>query len=219
MSVHIKDSALPAKACVIWLHGLGADASDMMGLADQLPLSGIELRHVFIDAPVRPVTINGGMPMPAWYDIVGVKLTDREDREGIIESEQIINEVIQSQMKQGFKSQEIFLAGFSQGGAMALYTALNQKEPLAGVIALSAYLPLRSAIEIKQNKALPFFVAGGRFDPIVLPEWTSASVDWLDAQGFQQFSFHQYDMEHSVCLEEANDIASWLKQHLPGETA
>lgn len=219
MSVHIKDSALAAKACVIWLHGLGADARDMMGLADQLPLSGIELRHVFIDAPIRPVTINGGMAMPAWYDIVGVKLTDREDRQGIIQSEQIIQEVIKSQMNDGFQSQEIFLAGFSQGGAMALYTALGMDEPLAGVIALSAYLPLRSSLVLRQNKKVPFFIAGGRFDPIVLPEWSASSVEWLEAQGFNHFSFHQYDMEHSVCMEEAKDIADWLKQHLPGEAS
>jgi len=217
LSVYIKESELPEKACVIWLHGLGADASDMVGLAEQLPLGHIGLRHVFIDAPVRPVTLNGGMPMPAWYDISGMKLTDREDSVGIRQSQQVITDVIKTQMKEGFQSTDIFLAGFSQGGAMALYTALELKEPLAGVIALSAYIPLRQSIQVTQPRSTPLFMAGGRFDPIVLPEWTRASAEWLEEQGFNKLSWHEYDMEHSVCMEEIKDIASWLKQHLVGE--
>ncbi|QBR83187.1 carboxylesterase [Legionella israelensis] len=217
MSLYIKDTATSTEACVIWLHGLGADASDMAGLAEQLPLSDLALRHVFVDAPVRPVTLNGGMPMQAWYDIIGMKLTDREDKEGIKDSETHISSIVQGQIEQGFSSRQIFLAGFSQGGAMALYTSLQMAEPLAGVIALSAYLPLLSDIDVQQPSQLPLFMASGKFDPLVLPVWTRASVDWLESKGFTNISWHQYDMEHSVCMEEIKDIAVWLRQRVTKE--
>ena len=145
-----------------------------------------------------------------------MELTDREDSEGIKQSEQIVKQVIQNQMKEGFQSQDIYLAGFSQGGALALYTALEMNEPVAGVIALSAYLPLRLTIQSKQPSQLPFFIAGGRFDPVVRPEWTHATAEWLKEHGFHKLSWHQYDMEHSVCMEEINDIAVWLRQQLEG---
>lgn len=215
--MYVKETEPSPKACVIWLHGLGADASDMAGLAQQLPLSGVGIRHVFADAPVRSVTLNGGMPMRAWYDILGMKLTDREDKEGIEDSEARISQIVQEQIKEGFSSRQIFLAGFSQGGAMALFTALQMAEPLAGVIALSAYLPLLPSVRIQQPTQLPLFIAGGKFDPLVLPLWTRATADWLQSRGFAQLSWHQYDMEHSVCMEEIEDMASWLKQQVEAQ--
>lgn len=212
----MKEPQQPAQACVIWMHGLGADASDMMGLSDQLLINDIPIRHVFLDAPMRPVTLNGGMMMPAWYDIVGMELNDREDKPGIEDSERNINQVIESQLTDGFTAEQIFLAGFSQGGAMALHTALNTSIPLAGVIALSAYIPLASDTKPKLEKSTPFFMAGGQFDPLVIPKWTQQSKEWLIANGYEHIAFHQYPMEHSVCLEEIRDLSMWLKMQVKG---
>ena len=199
-----------AEACVIWMHGLGASADDMAGLASQLPLK-VPMRHVALNAPIRPVTLNQHMPMPAWYDIVGMKLTDREDRAGILESEQIILKAIEQQVAEGFTHAQIFLAGFSQGGAMALFTSLHAMPTLGGVIALSAYLPLASTCEVKLNSKTPVFIGSGRFDPMVLPAWTAQSVTWLKQKGFEHITVHDYPMEHSVCIEEIRDIAVWLE--------
>jgi phospholipase/carboxylesterase len=210
LSVYIKESKQPAQACVIWMHGLGADASDMAGLAEQLTVKDVDLRHVFIDAPLRSVTLNGGAVMPAWYDIVGLNLTDRSDRLGIEQSEDIIRKVMDAQLIAGFKYNQIFLAGFSQGGAMALHTALNTSARLAGVIALSAYLPLGTQSHVKLNTETPFFIASGQFDPLVLPTWTKQSEEWLSINGYGQLAVHQYPMEHSICYEEIKDMSLWL---------
>jgi phospholipase/carboxylesterase len=209
LNVYVKEPDQQAQACVIWMHGLGADAKDMAGLAAQLPVTA-PIRHVFIDAPVRPVTLNNRMPMRAWYDIVGMKLTDREDREGIIASEAMIREVMDGQCAEGFDSNQIFLAGFSQGGAMALYTGLQLVKPLGGIIALSAYLPLASVCKLSLDNQTPIFAAGGLYDPIVLPDWTKDSVTLLKHKGYQQLTWHEYPMEHAICLEEVNDLARWL---------
>ena len=214
MNVYMKDSQQQAQACVLWMHGLGADANDMMGVADQLPLM-LPVRHVFIDAPVRPVTLNNHMPMRAWYDIVGLKLTDREDREGLMRSEDMIRQIIDNQLADGFKLNQIFLAGFSQGGAMALFTGLRSSAPLAGVITLSGYLPLSSECEqALANGSTPVFMAAGQFDPIVLPAWTKQSFDWLQSRGFQHVAWHEYPMEHSICAQEIRDLAGWLTMQI-----
>lgn len=217
MSIYVKDPEQTAQACVIWMHGLGADAQDMVGLATELPLT-VPVRHVFLDAPVRPVTLNNNMLMRAWYDISGMSLTDREDSVGIKESEQMILEVIGAQIEAGFSSKQIFLAGFSQGGAMALYTGLHSSMPLAGLIVLSAYLPLLSACQISQDKQTPIFAAGGSYDPIVLPIWTHMSIDYLRQHGFAQIAQHDYPMEHSICNEEIVDLANWLNQQVSAVT-
>ncbi len=205
----MKDPKQPAQACVIWMHGLGADAQDMAGLADQLSVE-VPIRHVFIDAPVRPVTLNNRMPMRAWYDIVGMKLTDREDREGIVQSEGLIREVIDTEIASGFAPERIFLAGFSQGGAMALYTGLQSTRPIAGIIALSAYLPLASECKIVMDKKTPLFAACGQFDPLVLPDWTKQGVTGLRERGFDRIEFHEYPMEHAICMDEVRDLSQWL---------
>lgn len=212
----MKEPQQKAQACVIWMHGLGADASDMAGLADQLIVDDVAIRHVFIDAPMRPVTLNGGMVMPAWYDIVGMELVDREDKQGIEQSEMLIREVMDSQLNQGVEYSQIFLAGFSQGGAMALHTALNTATRLGGVIALSAYLPLAAACRPKLDKHTAFFIASGQFDQVVLPLWNKQSKDWLVAQGYEQIDYHQYPMEHSICYEEIKDVSRWLSAQVRG---
>ncbi len=209
LNVYMKEPQEKAQACVIWMHGLGADAQDMAGLADALPLA-IAVRHVFMDAPIRPVTLNNNMPMRAWYDITGLTLTDREDREGILQAEEIIRAVFESQLADGFLPEQIFLAGFSQGGAMALYTGLHTKTKLAGIIALSAYLPLAAECKLEMDKNTPIFIAGGEYDPIVSPLWTKQGAEWLRAQGCQQISLHEYPMEHAICTEEVRDLAQWL---------
>lgn len=212
----MKEPLEKAQACVIWMHGLGADASDMMGLADQLTIQDVALRHVFLDAPARPVTLNGGMVMPAWYDIYGLELVNKEDKDGIEESESLIRKVIDAQFNYGFKHHQIFLAGFSQGGAMALHTALHMAGRLGGIIALSAYLPLAKHSKPQLDKNTPIFMGGGQFDPLVLPKWTQHSKDWLLDKGYMDVSFHQYPMEHSICFEEIKDLSLWLNKQVQG---
>lgn len=216
MNVYTKDPQQDAQACIIWMHGLGADASDMAGLAEQLVIEDVAFRHVFIDAPVRNVTLNNNMAMRAWYDITGLELTDREDKEGVLASMEIIHKVINTQIKAGFSAKQIFLAGFSQGGAMALYTALNNSLPLAGVITLSAYLPLAAESKADLPRATPMFIASGLYDPIVLPAWTHLSTQWLASAGYEQITFSSYPMEHSICAAEINDLSRWLITQVKG---
>lgn len=216
MSVYLKESQEKAQACVIWLHGLGADASDMMGLADQLMIDDVAIRHVFIDAPSRPVTLNGGMVMPAWYDIIGMRLLDRQDKLGIEQSATTIRQVMDTQLDDGFLPSQIYLAGFSQGGAMALHTALHTETRLGGVIALSAYLPLAEYTQPVLDKETPFFMGSGQFDPLVLPEWTKQSKEWLLAKGYERIEAQQYPMEHSICFEEIKELSLWLSQQVKG---
>lgn len=200
-------------ACVIWLHGLGADGGDMAGLAQELVLRE-SVHHVFMDAPVRPVTLNNHLPMRAWYDILGMNLTDREDKVGIMQSEAEMLAVIAEQKHAGFSSQQIFLAGFSQGGAMALHTGLRLAEPIGGIVGLSTYLPLAAECTPNLARSTPIFIAGGKFDPIVQPAWTRLTVDWLRGQQFEQLTYSEYAMEHAVCREELNDLSAWFNEHL-----
>lgn len=217
LNVFINESQAQTQACVIWMHGLGADASDMMSLVDQLTIEDVAIRHVFINAPQRPVTLNGGMVMPAWYDIIGVKLIDREDKEGIEQSELLIRKVIDEQLNDGFTHNQIFLAGFSQGGAMALHTALHTPARLGGVVALSAYLPLAAQTRANLDKSTPFFMGAGQFDPLVLPQWTESSKDWLLKKGYEHISYYKYSMEHSICFEEIKDLSLWFRHKIRGE--
>ncbi|MGL5741822.1 MAG: alpha/beta hydrolase [Legionella sp.] len=217
MNVFINESQTQAQACVIWMHGLGSDASDMMGLVDQLTLSDVEVRHVFINAPSRPVTLNAGMVMPAWYDILGMEFVDREDKQGIEESELIIRKVMDEQLNDGFAYHQLFLAGFSQGGAMALHTALHTTARLGGVIALSSYLPMAAHNRTKLDKVTPFFMGAGQFDPLVKPQWTEMTKDWLINKGYENISYYTYPMEHSVCFEEIKDLSLWFRHKIQGE--
>lgn len=216
MSVYIKEAESNANACVIWMHGLGSEAADMAGLAEQLMVKDIGVRHVFLDAPMRPVTINGNMVMRAWYDILAIELTSKVDVDGVKQSEAFIRKVIASQLHDGFLPEQIVLAGFSQGGAMALHTALQYEQRLGGVVALSAYLPLASGSQAILDKATPFFLGFGQLDNLVLPQWTEASKTWLQTQGYQKVVSHGYPMEHSICFKEIQDLSSWLTEQLQG---
>jgi phospholipase/carboxylesterase len=202
-----------ARACIIWMHGLGAGADDMAGLAKQLPLT-MPVRHVSLSAPMRPVTLNQGMRMPAWYDITGMSLTDREDKVGILDSEKNILEAVDAQIAAGFAPERIFLAGFSQGGAMALFTALQSKLALGGVMALSAYLPMADVCQANLAKNTPMFIASGRLDEVVLPQWTAKTVRWLRDAAFDTLTIRDYPMAHSVCFEEVQDMAVWLEAQM-----
>ena len=217
LNLYIKESAQPAKGCIIWMHGLGADAADMAGLAEQSVLAQLPLEHVFIEAPVRAITINGGMSMRAWYDIVSVDLHAREDRESIIQSQQQILAVINQQITKGFLANQIYLAGFSQGGAMALYTALHMTTSLAGVICLSGYLPLREQCLPTLLVDTPLFIGYGQYDPVVWPIWTQATINYLEEQHYKTISSHVYQMAHSICNEEINDLANWINRHIEKE--
>ncbi|MGC1182557.1 alpha/beta hydrolase [Legionella sp.] len=212
----MKESRAPAQACVIWMHGLGADASDMLNLSDQLSMGDVALRHVFINAPMRQVTLNNGMLMSAWYDITGFEVSDRQDKSGIEQSELIIRKVMDEQLNDGFTYEQIFLAGFSQGAAMALHTALQTTARLGGIIALSGYLPLADHRRPKLDKETPIFIGAGQFDQLVLPKWVEMTKAWLLNNGYVQLSTHQYPMEHSVCMEEIKELSYWLSHQVFG---
>lgn len=212
-----QDPTEQAQASIIWMHGLGADSSDMMGLARELKMGSLPVRHVFLDAPLRRVTLNAGMVMPAWYDIIGLTLESREDKEGISQSMDTVRAAFDAELNAGFKPSQIYLAGFSQGGAVALYTALHLDKTLGGVISLSAYLPLSAAIKPCLDPKTPFFIAHGRLDPVVMPKWSLASKEWLLANGYSNINAYEYAMEHSVCHEELRDLSLWLTQKIQGE--
>lgn len=214
LNVRVKESKTKAQWCMIWMHGLGADGNDMAMLQSQMAIEDLAIRHVFVDAPIRPVTINNHYPMPAWYDILGADLQSREDEQGIRASSDAIEVIIEEQVRQGFNKERIFLAGFSQGGAMALTIALNNPAQLAGVISLSAYLPMArqlAAEDLQNKKNMPIFMAAGSHDPVVQVQWSRASHQFLVQQGFVGVAWHEYPMEHQVCLDEMNDLASWLR--------
>lgn len=208
MNVFIHENLLNPKFCIIWLHGLGSDGNDMLGLAKQLPIE-YAVKHVCLNAPVRPITCNQNMPMRAWYDITGVKLTDREDKQGILASDQEILKIIANEQANGFESEKIFLAGFSQGGAMALFSGINYSKKLAGIISLSSYLPLVSECKVKDTQ-LPIFMASGNFDTVVYPNWTIQSLNWLQNNGIKDIELHEYPIAHAVSIAEIKDIANWI---------
>jgi phospholipase/carboxylesterase len=198
---------------IVWLHGLGADGHDFMPIVPELLRARWPaLRFVFPHAPVRPVTLNGGMRMRAWYDIRDLDLQSRADESGVRESMAQVEALIAREGERGVPPSRVVLAGFSQGGAIALATALRREAPLAGVLALSTYLPLgaSSAAEATvAGKRTPVFMAHGTQDPVVRPEWGAASRDALVALGVP-VQWHTYPMPHSVCAEEVADIATWL---------
>jgi phospholipase/carboxylesterase len=216
-SIVIDTAADPAWA-VIWLHGLGADGSDFPPVVPELGLpadSGV--RFVFPHAPYRAVTCNGGYEMRAWYDIISLEPHSRRiDTAGLRESCAAVRQLIARENERGIPCSRIFLAGFSQGGAVAYHTALTHGEALAGVIALSTYIPDAETLagELQPaNRALPVFAAHGRFDGVVSPALGAAARDFLLAQGYAPV-WHEYPMEHSLCWEEVQDIGTWLAGRL-----
>lgn len=207
----MKDTPSVPDICIIWMHGLGADGSDMAQLASQLTTPALATRHIFLDAPIRSVHINQGMPMRAWYNIFDLALTNREDRKGLVESQAAITEMIDAQCQEGeLTPSRIFLAGFSQGGAMALFTGLQTERSLGGIIALSSYLPLSGECQPMASKTIPIFFGYGRHDPLVLPLWSQMTLDWLTTAGYSNLTRYDYPMEHQVCTEELADLSRWL---------
>lgn len=195
--------------CVIWMHGLGADAQNMLNVAKELRLS-VPVKHIALQAPLKPVTCYQGAVVPAWYDIVGLRFEDREDESGIMASQAKIQEVIAMQLSEGFVSRQIILAGFSQGGAMALVAGLMASESLGGILSLSGYLPLATRLSWAQSRHVPIFIAYGHQDDVVLPSWTQKGVDWLKEKEFDFIEVKSYDMAHTICFNEIKDIAAWL---------
>jgi phospholipase/carboxylesterase len=199
-------------AAVIWLHGLGADGHDFEPVVPELRLPASKpVRFIFPNAPQRPVTINMGMRMPAWYDILQMG-GGPEDESGIRESQASLEKLIAAQQQKGIPARKIVLAGFSQGGAIVLQTALRHAERLAGVMALSTYLPLQGKLE-KERKAmnndLPIFMAHGSYDPMIPMVRAQHSRDALLALGYP-VEWREYPMPHSVCPQEIADIAQFL---------
>ena len=211
-SVTIETGPNPTVA-IIWMHGLGADGHDFEPLVPELLADGMPaLRFVFPHAPVRPVTLNNGYKMRAWYDIIGIDRRSAEDFTGIQASADAVTAVIRAENARGIASSRIVLAGFSQGGAMALHLATRFPEKLAGVIALSCYLPLAKQFASERssaNLATPIFMAHGSQDPVVPFALGDESRRVLEGTGYR-VEWHAYPMPHALCAEEVADLKTWL---------
>jgi phospholipase/carboxylesterase len=202
---------------IIWMHGLGADGHDFEPIVPELVRSGERaLRFVFPNAPVRPVTLNGGYPMRAWYDIIGLERGTAQDEVGIRGSYATIEWLIHRENERGIPSNRIVLAGFSQGGAMALFSGTRYSEKLAGIMGLSCYMLLDStfaAERVPANQSTPIFLGHGTQDPVVSITLGESTRRLLEGAGYP-VEWHQYTMPHSVCPQEVADIAAWLRRVL-----
>ncbi|MCB5190338.1 alpha/beta fold hydrolase [Methylobacillus arboreus] len=204
----------PIHNSVIWLHGLGADGYDFAPVVRELALP--HTRFILPHAPVLPVTVNQGYEMRAWYDIYSFEPGSRQDADGIHATQQQIEALIAHEIERGISSQHIMLVGFSQGGAIALHTALRHQAPLAGALALSTYLPLADSLPTGRhaaNQATPIFMAHGTQDNIIPLSRHHASAQVLQGLGYA-LELHEYPMPHSVCIEEIDDIRRFMQQHL-----
>jgi phospholipase/carboxylesterase len=223
MKKHESDAAVvlepdvPATAAVIWLHGLGADGYDFVPIVPELDLKpGHSIRFVFPHAPMRAVTINNGMKMRAWYDILSLSRMDKQDDAGIKDSERIVHGFIQRELDAGVPADRIIIAGFSQGGAITLHTALRYPKTLGGVLALSTYLPLADKLAgeaCAANRATPILMCHGEFDPVLPYALGENSCEILRAEGYE-VDWRSYPMQHQVCGEEIELIGQWLSQRL-----
>ena len=207
----------PATACIIWLQGLGADGHDFAALIPQLDIvDTLGVRVVLPHAPQRAVTINGGMHMPAWYDIQSTDFGHEQDSAGIEASAGQLRALIQREVDSGMPAGRIILAGFSQGGAIVLHTGLRYPQPLAGILALSTYLPLADSLAAQAsaaNRSVPIMMAHGMQDPVVPVMLALQSRDRLAELGYT-VDWHSYAMQHAVCPQEVGDIRAWLSQRL-----
>lgn len=202
---------------IIWLHGLGAGSNDFPPV---IPLLGLEseraIRFIFPQAPNRPITINGGMSMPAWYDIKGMEIDDKEDLDGIRQSQNTLEQLINEQVKQGIPTENIIIAGFSQGGAVVYHTGIRSDYKLAGIMALSTYLPFATQAQTEHkdiNKDIAILACHGMQDPMVPIHLGKTSVDVLTALGFT-VTWKTYQMEHSVSPTQLTDIGQWINETL-----
>lgn len=204
-------------AAVIWMHGLGADGNDFVPIVGELELpEDCGIRFIFPHAPTRPVTINGGAVMRAWYDVVGTDLTNRGDERGIRDSQMHIERLIAREKVRGIAASKLVLAGFSQGGVIALQAGLRHPERLAGIMALSTYLAMPQLLAAEAhaaNRDVPIFMAHGTGDPMIRLDWAEASRRALQAHGYT-LEWHTYPMQHAVCIEEVRDIGAWLARVL-----
>jgi phospholipase/carboxylesterase len=211
-SIELATGADP-DAAVVWLHGLGADGNDFVPVVEAMRLPpSLAVRFVFPHAPVRPVTINAGMAMRAWYDIDAADLSERADIAGVRASQGQLEALVARERARGVAARRIVLAGFSQGGAIALYTGLRHAERLAGIVALSTYLVRPDDLSGEAsaaNRDVPIFMAHGTLDPVVRPEWGEASRRALVAAGYD-VAWHTYPMPHAVVWEEIEAIAGFL---------
>ena len=213
----ILQPSLTPTASVLWLHGLGADGHDFLPIVPELQLpETLSVRFVFPHAPHRPITLNNGYVMRGWYDIKALALQAEEDEAGIRASELQVRRLIQAEIENGIPAKRIVLAGFSQGGAIALQVALRYPQQLAGVMPLSTYLPLRKFLAAEASTAnanLPILMCHGTEDTVVPLQLGEHSRDLLLQQGYA-VDFRYYDMPHSVCADEIKDISTWLMQVL-----
>jgi phospholipase/carboxylesterase len=216
-TIEVQTGAKP-DAAIIWLHGLGADGHDFEPIVPELVRRGERAwRFVFPNAPVRPVTLNGGMAMRAWFDIKGLDRLAEEDVAGFRDSDAHVRELIANEGARGIAENRIVLAGFSQGGAVSLYTATRLTQGLAGVMALSCYLPLQGTFARERapaNDATPIFMAHGQADPVLPMALGAQSREFLKASGYT-VEWHEYPMAHSVCNAEVADIREYLLRVLP----
>ncbi|MDF7799180.1 dienelactone hydrolase family protein [Pontiellaceae bacterium B1224] len=205
------------KLTIIWMHGLGADGHDFAPIVPQLEKQlSAPVKFIFPHAPVRPVTLNGGMPMPAWYDIKSIGTTRDVSMDDMEESRNQITAFIDAEQANGMRADQILLVGFSQGAAVAFHTGLRHTEPLAGIIALSGYIPVPSddgSDYPGENKSMPILIGHGTHDQVVPPVLADLAKEHLEELGFA-YCFKTYPMEHSVCPEEINDIATFINQQL-----
>ncbi len=209
--------AVPATASVIWLHGLGADGHDFVPVVPELRLPAEPaVRFIFPHAPVRPVTLNMGMRMRAWYDIRTLTAEGRADEEGIRASVALAGRYVAAERAAGVAAKRIVLAGFSQGGAIALHAGLRHPETLAGIIGLSTYLPLQATLADERapaNRATPILMCHGIYDPVLPLQLGAMACDWLRGEGYA-VEWREYPMQHQVCLPEINDVSAWLRARL-----
>ncbi len=211
------DPPSSATACVLWMHGLGADGNDFVPVVPELGLPrNHSVRFVFPNAPSMPVTINGGYVMPAWYDIASAEIDKRADEAGVRKSQAAITELIADQRAKGIASERIVLAGFSQGGVIALQTGLRHSEKLGGIIALSTYLACVESVGTEAspaNRDIPMFMAHGSMDPVIPVTLAKLSKARLETHGYK-IEWHEYGMPHSVCAEEIEAIGAFLTRAL-----
>lgn len=214
-SIEIETTETPT-ATVIWLHGLGADGNDFVPIVPELKLpDDLGIRFIFPNAPHQPVSCNGGYVMRSWYDIYSLNNFDREDKIGLTQSQQTVEQLIQNEINRGINPDRIILMGFSQGGAVVLHTGLRYSQRLAGIGALSTYLPLRDDVSKEKHSAntdVPIFMAHGLHDTVVRYEFGEKSSKHLQQLGYS-VNWFSYPMEHNVCAEEINDISAWI-QHV-----
>lgn len=214
-TIEINSTQQPATASIIWMHGLGADGHDFVDLVPALKLS-LPIRFIFPHAPISPVTLNNGMLMRSWFDIVSLDANALQDDKHIREAATWVDALIEQEQQRGIPADRILLAGFSQGGALALYAGLRSSKKLGGIIALSTFLPIAQQLGQEgsfANKQTPIFMAHGIADPVVALAWAEASRNVLQNLHYS-LQWHVYPMLHQLCEQEIHDIAAWITTQL-----